>query len=143
MEKKIYTAEIKNFLGIEYLVGKNVPVYDSKFGQVIDLDPAFMEKAAAEAIIKSGAHLRGKEVKLIRSALDLSLEKFAGKLDLSAATVMKWERASETRLALTNEVAVKLFAAELLNVAIPSTAWTDLIKEMRSAIVTVDVQRAA
>lgn len=117
MKKKIYYKDVPKFLGFEYLIAKNVPMYDSvKFGPVIDLEPRAMEMMAAKAIISSGAPLRGKEVHLLRSAFDLSLEKFSRELDLSAATILKWEKASESFLSNPNEIAVRLFAAEKLGI---------------------------
>jgi hypothetical protein len=55
--------------------------------------------------------LRGKKVRLLRKVPGLSYEKFAGPMDPSAATVMKWERAEKARLHLVNKIAVRAFVA--------------------------------
>lgn len=115
MKKKIYYQNLENFCGLEYLVFQDAPVYNHpEYGQVIDLPPLQMEIFAAKTVIQSKVPIRGKEVKLLRSALDLSLEKFAREFDLASSTVLKWERALNDRLSRPNEIAVRLFCAEKL-----------------------------
>lgn len=116
MEKNIYKGEIDNFCGFEYIKAINVPMYDSKFGPVIDLDPHAMELMAAHVIIKFGVSIGGAEVHVLRSALELSLEKFARELNLSAATVLKWEKSEREPLSTPNQLAVRLFVAEKLEI---------------------------
>ena len=115
---KKWKGDLKNPTPLEYIVFKNVPMHSSKHGDVIDLDPGVLEMLAAKAVIEARIPLRGKEVRFLRKVLGLSYEKFAGPMDLSAATVMKWEKAEFDRLHLVNEVAVRAFVAERLGLHI-------------------------
>lgn len=74
----------------------------------------FREKIAIE-IIRQNFPIRGAEVSFIRKAIGLSLSKVAGKLELSKPAILKWERKPNERLALVNEVAFRVFIAELLD----------------------------
>lgn len=142
MAKNITYKDIPNFLGFDYLIGKNVPVSISKFGETIELDPIEMEKAAAAVIVKHGVALTGKEVHLLRSSLGLSFEKFARNLDLSPATVLKWEKNPGSRLARTNEISVRLYVAEQLGVAI-SASWSDLIADKKAEKIEFSIPKAS
>jgi DNA-binding transcriptional regulator YiaG len=115
---KKWKGELKNATPLEYIVFKNVPMRSSKHGDIVDLNLEVLEKLAAQAVIEQLIPLRGKEVRFLRKVMGLSLEKFAGPLDLSAATVMKWERAESDRLHLVNEVAVRAFVAERLGLRV-------------------------
>lgn len=126
MKKKLYYKNLENFCGLEYLILQDCPLYDHpEHGQVIDLPPHEMELLAAKTIIQSRVPLRGKEVKLLRSALDLSLEKFAREFKIASSTVLKWERAVNERLSLPNEIVVRLFCAEKLSCQL-SAQYSDL-----------------
>ena len=137
-DKDIFLGELPNFCGMEYLIAKNVPMYKTKWGEVVDLDPKGMERIAAKAIIEKNYPIRGKEVHLFRSALDLSLERFARELDLSAAGVLKWERNTEGRLSLPNEIAVRLYVAEKLKVPL-ELKWSHFAKIQDDKIEEVTV----
>lgn len=123
---KVFHKDIPEFLGFEYLTLKNAPIKRTKHGDVIDLPDRQLELIAAKAIILNGIPLRGKEVKLLRSVLDLSLEKFARHLDLSAATILKWEKAPLEALSTPNELAARLFVAEMLHLSLPSNKFSEL-----------------
>ncbi|KYG64827.1 hypothetical protein AZI86_11535 [Bdellovibrio bacteriovorus] len=115
-QAKKHTIRIENFCGFEYLIAENVPAYeDKKYGTVINMDPADMEIIAATAIIENNYPIRGKEVHLFRSVLDLSLERFAGIFGLSGAGVLKWEKSPLKRLDLANEWMIRSFMSEKLN----------------------------
>ena len=86
----------------------------SEFGPVIDCPIQNLEKMAAIAIIKEKIPLRGKEVRFLRKVLGLSREKFAAKLDLSSGAIVKWEQAENERLHLVNEITVRIFVADQL-----------------------------
>jgi DNA-binding transcriptional regulator YiaG len=117
---KKWKGELKNATPLEYIVFKNVPMRSSKHGDVVDIDLGVLEQLAAKAVVETLLPLRGKEVRFLRKVLGLSYEKFAGPMDLSAATVMKWERAETNRLHLVNEVAVRSFVAERLGLHVDS-----------------------
>lgn len=138
MKKKIYYANLENFCGLEYMTLQDCPVYDHpEYGQIIDMSPEDMELLAAKTIILNMLPIRGKEVKLLRSSLGLSLEKFAREFKVASSTVLKWERAIDERLSLPNELAVRLFVAEKLECHIPSeySKLIDVEKPRHSIIV--------
>jgi DNA-binding transcriptional regulator YiaG len=117
---------INNFMGFPYLVAVRVPVRKTKSGDVIDLDPSVLEKAAAAAIISHIVPLHGKEVRFLRKVAGLSCEKFSREFGLSASTVLRWEQSQDDRLTLPNEVAVRMFFAERFKLTLPS-AFSELI----------------
>ncbi len=123
---KKWKGELKDATPLEYIVFKNVPMRSSKHGDIVDLDLEVLERLAAQAVVEQLVPLRGKEVRFLRKVMGLSLEKFAGPLDLSAATVMKWERAELDRLHLVNEVTVRSFVAERLGLHI-TDAFSKLV----------------
>jgi DNA-binding transcriptional regulator YiaG len=103
--------------GLNY-VWIEVEIKNSLEGDVITVPLNQIEEAVAKEIIRQGVALRGKEVEFLRKSLKLSLEKFGNLLGISAPAVLKWERASETRLHPMNEVAVRALVAEMLGVRI-------------------------
>ncbi len=124
--KKWKEKKLTNLTPLEYIIFKNVPMKDSVHGPIIDLPPDILDKLAASAIILERIPLRGKEVKFLRKVIGLSLERFSGKLGLSSGTVFHWEKSENNRLALVNEVAVRTFVAEELEIKI-SSKFSDLI----------------
>ena len=124
--KKWKEKSLTNLTPLEYIIFKNVPMKDSSHGPIIDLPPDALDKLAASAIILERIPLRGKEVKFLRKVIGLSLERFAGKLGLSSGTVFHWEKAENDRLALVNEIAVRTFVAEELDIEI-SSKFSDLV----------------
>ncbi|MGE0633687.1 MAG: helix-turn-helix domain-containing protein [Pseudobdellovibrionaceae bacterium] len=115
---KKWKENLKGLTSLEYISFENVPMRESKHGAVIDLDPEVLENLAAKAVIYHRIPLRGKEVKFLRKAIGLSLEKFAGQLGLTSGSVFHWEKLEEQRLAPVNEAAVRAFVAEKLGVKI-------------------------
>jgi DNA-binding transcriptional regulator YiaG len=114
-----WKQDIHGIGGLDYVLFLNVPMRESKWGDVIDLNPEIMEKIAAEALIKRRIPLRGLEVKFLRKSLGLTFEKFASELGVSASTVCKWEQKSKERLNIFNETTLRAFFAEHLSVEIP------------------------
>jgi DNA-binding transcriptional regulator YiaG len=114
--KNSWKEDLKGLVGLSYIVFKNVPMKKSEHGPIIDLEPGTLEKLAAKAIVKERIGFHGKEVKFLRKALGLSLEKFAGKLGITSGAVFKWEQKPEERLHPMNEVAVRSFVAEQLGI---------------------------
>lgn len=115
---KKWKENLDGLVPLEYIRFLNVPLKDSKHGPVIDLPPHFLDNLAAVAVIKERIPLRGKEVKFLRKTLGLSLEKFANQLGLTSGAVFRWEQDLEQRLLPINEIAVRTFVAEKLNIEI-------------------------
>ena len=115
---KRWKEDLKGLMGLDYILFKNVPMRQSEYGPVIDLEPGVLEKLAAQAVIEQRIPIRGKEVKFLRKTLGLSMEKFATKLELTSGAVFKWERNPEERLHSINEIVVRAFVAEILGVEI-------------------------
>lgn len=116
---KRWKEDLRGLGGLDYILFKNVPMRESKWGDVIELNAGIMEKLAAEAIISQRIPFRGREVKFLRKTLGLTLEKFANAIDISDSTVFKWEAKPDERLHQINEAAVRSFFAEQLGVEIP------------------------
>lgn len=114
--KKWKEKSVDGLVPLDYIRFLNVPMKQSKYGPIIDLEPSTLDQLAAKAIIKQRIPLRGKEVKFLRKVLGLSLEKFANKMGLSSGTVFHWEKVETERLAPVNEVCVRSLLAEELNV---------------------------
>ena len=116
------TKTLHGIGGLDYVEVRHVPVRTSKdetIGDVIVANMGELERLVAAEIISQSIPLHGKEVLFLRKALGMSLAKFAAHLSLTAASVMKWERAASKRLALINEFAVRGFVAERLKLITP------------------------
>ena len=107
---------ITGYFDLDYVVLVDVPVRDSKFGQVIAVDPAIVERRIAEEIIKQGVPLRGREVAFLRKSLGLSYEKFANRFGRTAGTVFRWEKKPDERMDQLVEAGLRSFFAEQLDV---------------------------
>lgn len=111
------TTTLKGISGLYYVEIFHVPVRVSKdktIGEVITANLGDLEKLVARELILQAVPLQGREVQFLRKALGMSMEKFAVHLGLTAASILKWERATDKRLALVNEFAVRGFVAERL-----------------------------
>ena len=118
MSKKLIHYAI---CGLDYVYLANVPLRRTSHGEVIDADPAPIERDIAAEIIRQGVPIRGAEVQFLRKSLGASLQKFGMLLGLSAPAILKWERARMKRLAPINEVAVRALMAELLGIRLEGT----------------------
>jgi DNA-binding transcriptional regulator YiaG len=118
MTTRKWKEDLNIITPLEYILFKDVPMKSSPHGEVIDTDVHVLELMAAKAVIQLRVPIRGKELGFLRKVMGLSYEKFAGPLGLSAATVMHWEKAKDDRLHGINEVAVRAYLAELLNLKI-------------------------
>jgi DNA-binding XRE family transcriptional regulator len=130
---KRWKEDLEGLVPLEYIKFLNVPMYESEYGSVIDLPPHFLEKLAAEAVIKERIPLRGKEVKFLRKTLSLSLEKFANKIGLTSGAIFRWEQDRETQLIPVNEIAVRTFMAEALGIEIAGK-FSELVGTQEHAI---------
>jgi len=104
--------------GLDYVDLENVPIRHTAHGEVVDADPALIERIIAGEIVRQGVPLRGAEVQFLRKTLGLSMARFGKLLGLSAPAILKWERARNQRLLPANEVAVRALLAEQLDLAI-------------------------
>jgi DNA-binding transcriptional regulator YiaG len=112
---------IKGFANLDYLTLIDVPVRKTSSGEVLDVSLSELERLAAIAILENRFSIKGAEVKLFRSVLDLSLAAFGEKLGYKDTTILNWEKDSKKRLSLVNEVAVKLLVGEHLGIALPAS----------------------
>jgi hypothetical protein len=107
-----------------YLV---VPISKTKGGEeFIDLPMGVIDRGIAAKLIEDRVPIHGAEVAFLRKALGLSLKEWASQFGLSAAGVLKWERAPTKRLAPVNEAAVRAYCAEHLGVEV-SGIWSELV----------------
>lgn len=109
------TRKIENYFGFDY-VNVTVPVRNTKFGEVIDMDLAAIEKYVARQIISEQRPIHGLEVLFFRKTLGLSMGRFGAIFGLSGSAILKWEREPAKRLDAPNEIAVRSFVAEELGV---------------------------
>lgn len=114
--KKRWKEDCEGLLGLKGVRFSRVPMRRSKSGPVVDLRPLALERLAARAFVNSQTPIRGSEVRVLRMALDLSLEKFARKLGLTSGAVFRWEKSPDERLSPITEVAVRLLGAEELGI---------------------------
>lgn len=126
MASKKIKKNISNFLGLEYLTITGVPMIENSHGEFFDVDPLQLERIAAWVIITHELPIRGKELKLLRGALDLSLAKFARHFDKDAVTIRNWENSANTRLSIADELMIRLFMAKELNITLPNQGWDHL-----------------
>ncbi len=106
--------------GLEY-VYIDVPVFQTRHGEVVAADLSVIERVTAREIVRRGIPIRGAEVQFLRKCLSMSLEKFGRFLGLSAPAILKWERDRTRRLAPINEVAVRALMAECLHIKLEGT----------------------
>lgn len=133
-------TESAKLVPLDYIIFTNVPMRSSKHGDIIDLTGEVLselEILAAKAVVSSHIQLRGREVKFLRKVLGLSLERFAAQLGLTSGTVFRWEKNESERVALVNEIAVKLFIAEQLGTQV-SSKFSELTTH-RSQEIKIDV----
>ena len=113
-----WKQDVQGIGGLDYIIFKNVPMRESKWGDVIELKESILEKVAAEALITHRIPLRGQEVRFLRKSLGLTYGKFAAELSISPSTVCKWEQKPDERLHIFNETALRSFFAEKLGIEI-------------------------
>lgn len=112
--------------GLDY-VYLIVPVSKTKEGEeFIDLPMGVIDRGIAARLIEERVPIRGSEASFLRKTLGLSLKDWAHEFGLSAAGVLKWERARDKRLAPVNEAAIRAFCAEHLGIVIAGV-WSKLV----------------
>jgi hypothetical protein len=94
--------------------------------EFIDLPMGLIDRGIAAKLIEDRVPIHGAEVAFLRKALGLSLKDWASPFGLSAAGVLKWEKAPTKRLAPVNEAAVRAYCAEHLGVEV-SGIWSELV----------------
>jgi DNA-binding transcriptional regulator YiaG len=104
--------------GLDYVYLENVPIRQTRHGDVVAADLSLIERKIAEEIVRQGIPIRGGEVRFLRKSLAVSLQAFGRFLGLSAPAVLKWERARIKRLNPVNEVAVRALMAERLGITL-------------------------
>jgi DNA-binding transcriptional regulator YiaG len=106
-----------------------VPTSKTKRGEeFIDLPMGQIDRAIASKIIEARVPIRGAEVVFLRKALGMTLSAWAKELGLSAAGIMKWEKAPKKRLSRVNEAAVRAFCAEQLAIKLGGK-WSELVAQ--------------
>lgn len=128
MKNKKLRENISSFAGLEYLTVTGVPVLKNEFGTFIDVEPLLIERMAAVVVLENELPIRGRELKIIRGALDLSLAKFARNFNKDAATILKWEKEPLKRIDLANETLIRIFAAEKLGIQMKEIRWSRILR---------------
>ncbi len=138
MLKRHWIEDINGWEGFSYLRLKGVPMKRSKNGGTIDFDESRLAKLIAKRILESRVPIRGKELRLLRSVIRLSLNRFAYRLGLTYGAIFGWEKSERQRLAPINEIAVRLLCAEELGVELPGR-YSDLLGDPRHEPLEVSV----
>jgi DNA-binding transcriptional regulator YiaG len=97
-----------------------------------------VENKVSRYIVEHRSPLRGVEIRFVRKTLGLSMAALAERLDVTAPTILNWERADggRARLDRVSEVAVRALFAELLGVKI-SGKFSDLQGEDQPTPITI------
>lgn len=115
------TKNLENFGGIEYLTIEDVPIVDSEDGEIIDVHYPKLEKIAGRELIKARVPIRGKELRFLRSAARISQEQLGAALGVSRNAIKTWEKDEDKRLLIVNEIAIRAFFADELEVDFPKS----------------------
>lgn len=142
MLKRHWIEDLAGWEGFSYLRLKGVPMKRSKETGVIDFDSEKLARLVAQAILNHRVPIKGRELKLLRSVVRLSLNRFAYRLGLTYGAIFSWEKAMKQRLSPINEVAVRLLCAEELGVEL-SVRFSDLIGDARHTEIEVIVTNKA
>jgi len=116
---KRWKEDLRGIGTLDYIVFKNVPMRDSKWGPIVELNAQIMSDLATRAVIEKGLPIRGLEVNFLRKSLGLTMQEFSKKMGLTMGAVQKWEKAATVRLHPVNEVAVRTLVAEEFDIEIP------------------------
>jgi DNA-binding transcriptional regulator YiaG len=118
--------------GLDYVYLENVPVAMTASGSsYVDLPMGEIDGAIARKIVAERVPLRGAEVAFLRKALGMTLNQWGERLGLTAAAILKWERARDKRLSKINEAAVRSLCADLLDIPMDGR-WSVLIANDRA-----------
>ena len=139
MQRRRWIEDLNTWEGFSYLRLKGVPMKRSKNGGLIDFDTSKLEKLVAQGILQNQVPLRGKELRLLRSATRLSMNKFAQKLGITNTAIYHWEKAEKQRLMIINEIAVKLLCAEELGVELINQGFSRLRGDERHEPISIQV----
>ena len=112
--------------GLDYLYIKAPVRKDEDGEEYIDLLMGAIEEAIAAKLIEARVPIRGLEVMFLRKTFGMSLKDWSAEFGLSAAGVMKWEKAPKVRLSKVNEAAVRALSAEKLGLNIDGV-WSNLV----------------
>lgn len=112
--RKKWVQDVSSWEGFNYLKLKNVPMKLGAKGPVIDFDLEKIKRLVAVGILTAQIPIGGRELKLLRSVLGISMNKFARELGISYGAIYHWEKALKQRLSPVNEIAVRLLCAEKL-----------------------------
>jgi len=102
--------------GLEYVYIVNAPIGIEAGEEYIDIPPEQIDRMIADAIIRQGVPLRGREVLFLRKALKMNRNQWAEKLDVTASGILRWEQGGDKRLSRINEVAIRILCAEELGI---------------------------
>ena len=112
--------KLENFQGLEYITILNIPVKKRGKYEVMGIDQSKLEKFVAKEILKLRVRFRGKEVKFLRKALGLSLEKMASQIHLTSGAIQRWEKKEYEPILPINEIVLRAFFNDQFCVPIPS-----------------------
>jgi len=92
----------------------------------VDLPMGEIDRAIARKLVTERVPLHGAEIVFLRKALSMTLNQWGERLGLTAAAILKWERARGKSLSKINEAAVRSLCAGLLDIPMDGR-WSVLI----------------
>lgn len=115
---KIHYRDLSGIGGIKWLTVTGVPhIKSEKNGYLLHSTVLKRcERLIAEFIVQHPVPIKGAEVRFLRKFLGLSLRDVGDAIGVSHVAILKWEKAIDEKLLPVNEIAVRLFFAERLNV---------------------------
>lgn len=135
--------KIKTIIGwgpIDYVTIHNVPIrYSNKHGEILDISPKEIERKIAIALIENKIPIYGQELKLIKSAINLSFEDISKELGISKNSLVSWCKKESQRLSMVYEMAIRVLAADILGIELLGTLKDLKAKETRK---NIDVEAA-
>lgn len=116
MKKKIQKIYEAHGFGFPVIL-LNTPMVQIRGEWVPNVNHNKLNEAVLEALVHKPSRLTGSEVRFIRLFLNMTLEQFASRLDITHPAVLKWEKRQNdsTEMNWSTEKDIRLFALTKLS----------------------------
>jgi DNA-binding transcriptional regulator YiaG len=139
-DKIVKTQKTQSIVGLEYLKVKDLPVLDIQWKGFLSFNWQKIKMIGVKKILEQNIPFRGKEVNFIRTTLGLTLRELARKTGCTAPTILNWEKQKNVRLALPNEVTLRLFFAQLLGVVLSTKLEALYPENMNPPTIYIEIE---
>lgn len=106
----------KNFGGLEYVTLTGVPVKRVNGHEILGVKLQELERQVAVQLLELRVPIRGRELSLITSASEVTLNELAALMGVTKQTVINWRKKEQGRLAPAYEALFRVIASERLGV---------------------------